>query len=132
MFRDTLPQFAWDNVLAADGQIWLPNLKCVQELLAAYKKQLSKYFEWELVGDAKANPLYRATEKVEKELLMCPDSLTNETQIRPLNDFSDTPFYVLTRKHDAPRGEPSSNIYVDTDEDSSPRKSSPKKRRLKL
>jgi hypothetical protein len=39
--------------------------------------------------------LYRATEDVEKELLMCPDALTNETQMRPLYDFSDEPFCVL-------------------------------------
>lgn len=41
------------------------------------------------------NPLYRATEKVEKELLMCPDALTNETQLRPLLNFSNEPFCVL-------------------------------------
>ncbi len=41
------------------------------------------------------NPLYLATENVEKELLMCPDALTNETQLRPLLNFSAQPFCVL-------------------------------------
>lgn len=36
-----------------------------------------------------------ATENVEKELLMCPDALTNETQLRPLLNFSAQPFCVL-------------------------------------
>lgn len=50
--------------------------------------------------DPKLNPLYAATEKVEIELLMCPDALTNETQLRPLLNFSDSPFYVLCTKHE--------------------------------
>ena len=41
------------------------------------------------------NPLYAATEYVEEELDRCPDSLTNITQIKPLVDFSETPFCSL-------------------------------------
>jgi len=52
---------------------------------------------WDLAIDPCQNPLYKATENVEAELLKCPDHLTNETQIAPLTNFSTTPFFVLKR-----------------------------------
>ena len=41
------------------------------------------------------NPLYLATEGVEEALLLCPDALTNDTQLRPLLHYSEYPFYRL-------------------------------------
>ncbi len=80
------------------GKIWLPNLDCIQEQLDDNKSLLAPYFDIKLVKECASNPLYFATDNVEKELLRCPDTLTNETQIRPLLDFSDHPFYVLQVK----------------------------------
>ncbi|RYH23644.1 hypothetical protein EON65_17650 [archaeon] len=50
------------------------------------------------------NPLYKATELVERELLTCPDKLTNETQLRPLLALSAYPFYVLEVLQDGEKG----------------------------
>ena len=88
------------------GKIWLPNLDCIQEQLDDNKAILSKYFDIKLVQDCKMNPLYLATEDVEKELLTCPDTLTNETQIRPLLEHSDRPFYVLEVKSEEDQAGP--------------------------
>ncbi len=97
-FSITLPAFAKEGLLPFGGKIWLPNLDCVEESIADFCGILSQYFEISYEKDPRANPLYLATEDVEAELLRCPDALTNVTQIRPLNNFSETPFCVLTRK----------------------------------
>jgi hypothetical protein len=93
LFTNTFPTFAKSGTLARGGQIWLPNLDCIRVSLADFALDLDPYYTVELVRDPKQNPLYLATEDVEAELLMCPDSLTNETQLRPLQ--SDRPFFVL-------------------------------------
>lgn len=128
-FRETLPRFATDNVLSADGEIWLPNLNCVQELMESYADVLQEHFTWELVADPKKNPLYLATEAIEDELLLCPDTLTNETQIRPLTAFSPTPFYLLKRRPGrlSPPSTPSSHGQLtdrETDNEDSPEQQS--------
>lgn len=43
------------------------------------------------------NPLYAATEKAEEDLLLCPDLITNATQVVPLNSHAGANglFYVL-------------------------------------
>lgn len=74
-------------------------MDCIQEQLDDKKSLLAPYFDIKLVKESE-NPLYAATDNVEEELLRCPDILTNETQIRPLLDFSDRPFYVLEVKGD--------------------------------
>jgi hypothetical protein len=81
--------------LAKGCKIWLPNLHCIEESLKDFYGELSPYFIIRREANALKNPLYRATEDVEEELLMCPDALTNETQMRPLYDFSSEPFCVL-------------------------------------
>jgi hypothetical protein len=50
------------------------------------------------------NPLYKVTNDstIEKELLRCPDILTNTTQLKPLLNFSSHPFYQLICMNDAP------------------------------
>lgn len=138
LFRETLPQFVTDDVLKESGSLWLPNLKCVEELIIEHAEVLIKYYTWELVKDPLRNPLYLATEAIEDELLKCPDSLTNETQIRPLDDFSATPFYEfkpITRKSQpsTPRKIRSHNSSGsssgETDVDSSPEQGSKRRRR---
>lgn len=58
-----------------------------------FKKELGKYYTWELVRNPHKNPLFRATHDAAAELRRCPDNLTNETQIKPLDP--EMPFYVL-------------------------------------
>jgi hypothetical protein len=98
LFENTLPLFATQGIISKSGKIWIPNLSCTSELLENYSASLSPYYTWHLAEDAKSNPLYLATEDVEEELLQCPDSLTNETQIRPFLNYSKFPFYVLQLK----------------------------------
>jgi len=92
-FRDSLPLLAEADILKKTGEIWLPNLSCVKESLVVFKKELGKYYTWELVRNPYKNPLFRATHDAARELKRCPDNLTNETQIKPLDP--ETPFYVL-------------------------------------
>ena len=134
LFRDTLPQFATDGILKETGSLWLPNLKCVEELILAYSDELHTHYTWELIKDPTKNPLYLATEAIEDELLKCPDSLTNETQIRPLDDFSETPFYEFKRKvrkiPTTPRSTHSNGSLTDreTDVESSPEPATKRRR----
>ena len=76
----------------------LPNLDCVQEAIETFADTLRAPYIINYLEDPVDNPLYEATETVTKELLRCPDNLTNETQIKPLYDFSKYPFYQLTAK----------------------------------
>jgi hypothetical protein len=48
------------------------------------------------------NPLYAATENAEEDLLLCPDLITNKTQILPIQQHakSDALFYVLELRAD--------------------------------
>jgi hypothetical protein len=93
LFTRTFPTLAKEGKLAPGGQIWLPNLDCIQVSLTDFFDDLDPYYTVSLARDPKENPLYLATEDVEEELLRCPDALTNETQLRPLGA---EPFYVLT------------------------------------
>lgn len=89
---------AENDLLKIGGQIWLPNLECVEDSINEFRAEIGKYYTIEAVGNPHLNPLYAATETVEQELLRCPDSLTNETQLRPLLSYSNTPFLMLTRR----------------------------------
>ena len=75
--------------------IWLPHLQCIEESLTDFYDYLIPYYTITKERDPKLNPLYLATEGVEDALLLCPDALTNDTQLRPLLDYSDYPFYRL-------------------------------------
>lgn len=94
LFKNTFPLIA-KYFLNKNGVIILPYLSCVEESLTQNQEFLDPYFFVHFLSDPNENPLYLATEKVEKELLMCPDAVTNKTQIIPLNQFSTTPFCVL-------------------------------------
>lgn len=87
-----------EGLLSKSGKVWLPNLKCIEESLEDFNSVISEYFDVSLISDSKENPLFLATEDVEEQLLLCPDNLTNKTQIKPLLANSSQPFYVLTLK----------------------------------
>eukprot|EP01039_Chlorochromonas_danica_P000646 gene646-701_t len=105
-FTDTLPALLQEDFLTSDGKIWLPNLQCITESLSDAHDILMKHFKIRLASsaDMHANPLYSATNLVERELLSCPDALTNETQMRPLLEHSIYPFYVLERVGENEKG----------------------------
>lgn len=95
-FKETLPMLAtW--FMEEKGCIYLPNLQCVQDCIEECKHELLKYFVIETISNPNENPLYKATSisQVVDELIQCPDMLTNETQIKPLNP--DFPFFKLTK-----------------------------------
>lgn len=98
LFERTFPLFALSGILAKGGKIWLPNLDCIQKSIHDFKETLDQYYHIRLEQNPRNNPLFLATEDVEQELLRCPDSLTNETQMRPLFKFSNSPFYCLEVK----------------------------------
>ena len=95
LFIKTLPLIAKEGLLKKRGQILLPYLNCIQDSLVEFEEYIFPYYSTSFHSDPKANSLYLATEDVEKELLLTPDTLTNETQVAPLLHFSDTPFVVL-------------------------------------
>ena len=97
-WRITLPMLAENDLLKIGGKVWLPNLECVEDSINEFRAEIEKYYTVEAVANPHLNPLYAATETVEQELLRCPDSLTNETQLRPLLSYSNTPFLALTRR----------------------------------
>ncbi len=89
---------AEENYLKKGAKIWLPNLNCIKESLDYFHPILRQYYTTRLVADPKTNPLYLATEDVERKLLKCPDKLTNKTQMDHIYEHSNQPFYVLTLK----------------------------------
>jgi len=94
-FRDTLPAFAANGMIAEDGSIWLPHAYYVEQMLEKYDSELSPYFSWNLVKDFEKCPLFEATEHVEDQLKKCPDRRTNSNQITPLLEVSEHIFYEM-------------------------------------
>jgi hypothetical protein len=97
-YKETMPLLASAGYLNMHGKIWLPNLECVRDCLTEFKDELNPYFVQSLVpvSEAASNPLYQATEKVEDDLLKCPDKLNNLNQIEPILKNSDDLFICLT------------------------------------
>jgi len=95
LFTATFPNLAKDGHLAKGCQIWLPNIHCIEVSLCEFHNNLIPFYTIRKEKDPKMNPLFLATEQVEDKLLMCPDALTNVTQLRPILEFSNEPFYVL-------------------------------------
>lgn len=75
-------------------------MQCIEESLEDFRSQLDPCFRIRLEKDAMKNPLYAATEKAEEDLLLCPDLITNTTQVIPLHSHAGTNglFYVLEYK----------------------------------
>lgn len=99
-FYSTLPALAREGLLAEGGTIWLPNLSCISDPLERHAAVLNPFFDVFFVENPDKNPLHKATHLVERDLLNCPDALTNETQMRPLYNSSDQPFIALVLKKD--------------------------------
>eukprot|EP01038_Epipyxis_sp_PR26KG_P005631 gene5631-7777_t len=100
LFTETIPTIAKDGLLSTSGRIWLPNLNCIKEMLDDNSALLSKYYSWKEVKNPLKNPLFMATNSkdIEHKLLLCPDALTNITQIKPLLWESQFPFIVMEVK----------------------------------
>jgi len=103
-FSETIPQFASSGILKKGGSIFLPNLPGVQDAIANFNTEISSRYNITFVANPMKNPLYKVTNDstIEKELLRCPDILTNTTQLKPLLNFSSHPFYQLICMNDAP------------------------------
>lgn len=100
LFIKTLPLIAKEGLLCKGGKILLPYLNCIRDSLAEFEEYLYPYYSITLQSDPKKNSLYLATEDVTDALLLCPDTLTNETQVAPLFNFSDTPFVIMELRSD--------------------------------
>jgi hypothetical protein len=97
LFTDTFPTLAKTGLLAPKSLVWLPNLQCIEESLESFRTHLEPYFTIRKEKNAMLNPLYAATENAEEDLLLCPDLITNKTQVLPILQHakSDPLFYVL-------------------------------------
>jgi hypothetical protein len=119
-FEETIPAFAESNRIVAGGQVWLPYLDCVRAAVEQkFAGVIGKHYAVRLVSknDVMENPLYAATSRVREQLLECPEAYTNETQLKPLLAFSDTPFLVLTRRP-PPRPLPQVIVISDSSDES--------------
>ena len=85
---------ACNGLLKNGGKIILPNLQCIKESLEDSFDIISPYYEINFI-DKDSNPLFTATDKVRRELMKCPDVMTNETQMKPLFEYSEYPFFSL-------------------------------------
>lgn len=97
-----MTRLAVENVILRGGRIWLPNFQVVNELVEEFRESIEEEYVIEFTSNPLDNPLYAATEKVEALLKLCPDEITNKTQVKYLHAFSDTPFIVLVRR-DVPK-----------------------------
>ena len=99
-FKETIPRLAEDELIRKGGLFWLPNLECVAEAIQLFRGAIERHYSIEYVKQEQLmeNPLYEATERVREQLAACPDQLTNETQMRPLLEYSRTPFLLLRRR----------------------------------
>ena len=100
LFTGTLPSIAKNGLLKKGGKVLLPNLSYTDEALKEFEHLLEPYYNITTINDPKENVLYLATESVTADLLKCPDNITNETQIKPLLNHSENPFYVLQLRQD--------------------------------
>ena len=90
--------FVKEGFLTKSGCIILPNIQCVEESLQTFQNEIEAYYYIEKISDPNDNPLFAASglKHVKKDLMECPDMLTNETQIRPLNQ--QYPFFKLVNR----------------------------------
>lgn len=94
-FAHVLPSLVINHILGNNGLIWLPNVGHVQKMIENYKNILCLYFEWETVADPTRNPLAKATDNANRKLELCPDKMTNETQLAYLRQASN--FFVFKK-----------------------------------
>lgn len=80
-FQDSLP--ALSTHLAPGGSIWLPYSRVVEGMIQTHADTLGEWFVCDRVMHPDDSVLYRATDRVEDDLLRCPDAITNATQLAP-------------------------------------------------
>jgi hypothetical protein len=86
------------SAAAASPSLWLPNNSYVHEMILKHSNLLSEYYTWSAIPNPSLNPLYAATDLCVDELLLCPDNLTNETQISYLMTSPGGPFLCFQPK----------------------------------
>ena len=81
-------------MLAYQGEIWLPNIKCINKYISKYLYLLEPYFTITLTKEVYSNPLVLATENITDVLTNNnPNPFINKNQLVRLdNKF---PFYRL-------------------------------------
>jgi len=94
-FTETLPFFASNGFLNQGGMIILPYLEHVKDALQESEHEWGPLFAWSFMSDPMDHPLYVATSLAHEQLLLCPDLITNETQLPHLTRVTNTPFIVL-------------------------------------
>lgn len=110
-FTQTLPFFLEKNVLKPTGAIWIPNNSYVGEMIMKHYDVLFQHYAWSIIKDPELNPLYSSTENVTEQLLLCPDNITNATQIRHIESSPGGPFICfLPRKDQEISGIPRNNL----------------------
>lgn len=98
-FRGTIIDLATSNALVIGGKIYLPWLQCVRDRLEETEALLAHHYTISWSEEALDNPLFFATEQVTDQLMELDGAamVTNATQRKPLDAFSNTPFVCLTR-----------------------------------
>jgi len=80
-FRESL--VALSTRLSPGGSIWLPYSRVTEGMIQTHADTLGERFVCDRVGNPIDSVLYRATDRVENDLLRCPDAITNATQLAP-------------------------------------------------
>jgi hypothetical protein len=81
-------------MLIYNGEVWLPNIKCISSYISKCSETLSRYYTIERTNDIFANPLVEATEVVTDVLLKDNKiPLINSNQLIRLDQIY--PFYRL-------------------------------------
>ena len=82
-------------MLAYRGEVWLPNMKCIEQYIKKHKALLERYYTITLSSDIFSNPLVLATENFNDVLSQYNSNpFINENQLIRLN--KDYPFLKLT------------------------------------
>lgn len=97
MDGSAFPSLAMSGKLAVGAKVWLPNLDCIEQSLQDFRSELDPHFVIRKEVNPTLNPLYVATENAEEALLLCPDLITNATQLVHMIQHSQGEglFYVL-------------------------------------
>ena len=93
MYTVTLPTLAGKGAIPLHGEVWLPNIRCIDNRLKRLKDSLGTWFTIHKVADPMDKPLYRATQTVATELIADGNTFTNASALKKLP--KDYPFIML-------------------------------------
>lgn len=84
-------------MMKQNGRIILPRIQCIDDGISQAREAIESFYDVSYLGvdELDLHPLYKATERVAPWLEMCPEVYTNETQMKPYYDYSESPFCVL-------------------------------------